>query len=112
MASVKKSGKSAPKSAPTKRVPSHGKGKLLTGGMPGNKGGTGRPPDAFKALCQELASGAKTIDNVKTILGDPDHPQFLPALRWATEHGYGKAKDSVEVSGGVTVKLEYVDGDE
>lgn len=76
--------------------------------MPGNKGG-GRPPDAFKALCRELASGEKTIGNVRAILTDPNHPQFLPALRWAAEHGYGKAKESVDVtSNGNTVGSQAI----
>ncbi len=31
-----------------------GKGALLTGGVPGNKGGTGRPPNEVRALAREL----------------------------------------------------------
>lgn len=65
--------------------------------MPGNKGG-GRPPDEFKELCRQLASGEITIANVQKILKNPKHAQFLPALRWATENGYGKPKESIEHS--------------
>lgn len=84
------------------RVPSHGKGKLRIGGT--NKGGPGRPPDAFKELCRQLASGEKTVVSVRAILEDETHPQFVAALKWATEHGYGKPKESIEHSGEVTMK--------
>lgn len=43
----------------------HG-GALLTGGVPGNKGGTGRPPDWLKALKREAASDA--VVQVKEML--------------------------------------------
>ena len=71
-------------------------GRLRTGN-PG--GGGGRPRDAFKQLCRELASGEQTVENVRAILGDPKHQLFLGALKWATEHGYGKATEKVELSG-------------
>jgi hypothetical protein len=32
-------------------------------------------------------------------LRDANHPAFLGAVNWATNHGYGKAKESLEVSG-------------
>ena len=75
----------------------HG-GALLLGGKRGNKGG-GRKPDEFKALCRELVSGAKTMENVREILADTNHPHFMSALKWAAEHGYGKAKETVEHQG-------------
>lgn len=84
---------------PAKIPQKHG-GALNSGGTPGNRGGPGRPPDAFKELCRQLASGEKTIANVREILANPDHAQFLPALRWATEHGYGKPKESHELEVG------------
>ncbi len=34
-------------------VPAHGRGALRTGGNPGNKGGTGRPPSKVRKLCRE-----------------------------------------------------------
>ena len=49
---------------------------------------------------------------MKAILKNEKHPAFIGALKWATENGYGKAKESVEVNGGITVKLQYVDDDE
>lgn len=84
-----------PKKTPM-RKPKHGRGLLRIGGT--NKGGPGRPPDEFKELCRQLASGEITIANVQKILNNPRHAQFLPALRWATENGYGKPKESLELS--------------
>lgn len=57
----------------------------------------GRPPDEFKALCRELATAANTIKAVRAILKDQDHGQFLQALRWASEHGYGKPNQPVDL---------------
>lgn len=79
-------------------------GGALRFGNPGNKGSNGRPPDAFRQLCRELASGEKTIESVIKILDNPDHPQFVAALRWATEHGYGKPAQTLEHSGHVTLE--------
>lgn len=88
--------KSARKSAPG--VPFQAGADRRRGRGP-KKGTGGRPPDAFKALCQDLASGKVTVANVRAILTDKDHPQFMPALRWATENGYGKPSQAVELTG-------------
>lgn len=64
----------------------------------------GRPPDEFKALCRELATAANTIKAVREILKDQDHAQFLQALRWASEHGYGKPNQPLEHSGSITME--------
>lgn len=63
------------------------------------KPGPGRPPDEFKEMCQRLASKNATANRVARILKDEDHPFFISALKWATENGYGRAKETVEVSG-------------
>lgn len=72
----------------------HG-GALRNGGT--NKGGTGRPPDAFKAMCRALACSAE--EAATTVLGNPDHPAFVGALKWASEHGYGKPSQTIEHTG-------------
>lgn len=61
--------------------------------------GPGRPPDEFKQLCQRLASRNRTVNVVAKILSDEEHPMFMAALKWATEHGYGKAMQPIEHSG-------------
>ena len=92
------SAKKTPSKTPL-RTPAHGKGKLRVGGT--NKGGPGRPPDAFKELCRQLASGDLTVKAVKAILKDEAHPQFMAALKWATENGYGKPNQTIEHSGSI-----------
>ena len=81
----------------------HG-GAIAPGAGGGPQPGSGRPPDAFKALCRQLASGEITVEQVEAILKDKGHPQFMAALKWATEHGYGKPTEHVEHSGTVTHK--------
>ncbi len=91
--------KSARKTAHIIRHPKANGGALLSAGQPGNKGGTGRPPDAFRELCRELACSGSVA--AAAILQLPDHPAYIGALKWATEHGYGKPKETVEHSGNV-----------
>ena len=64
----------------------------------------GRPPDAFRELCRQLASGETTVGEIRAVLKDRTHPQFMAALKWATEHGYGKPTEHVEHSGTVNHK--------
>lgn len=56
----------------------------------------GRPPDAFKEMCRGLASSADVEREVRKIIkrGSKD-PMFVQALRWASEHGYGKPAQAV-----------------
>jgi hypothetical protein len=82
-------------------------GGALNTGNPGNAGG-GRTPDAFKAMCRELVTREQTLAAVDEILRDKSHPLFMSALNWATNHGYGKAKESLEVSGRGGAPLDHV----
>lgn len=98
------------------RTPKHGAGKLRVGN-PGNVGGPGRPPDEFKRLCQHLASRAETVAAVTAILNDPRHPAYLGALKWATENGYGRPEQRVDVTSGqqplrFTLAIGHRDGDD
>lgn len=95
---------------PVLRTPRHGGGKLRVGGYNGGAGG--RPPDAFKALCRELASRDETVQAVTAILADRDHPAYLGALKWASEHGYGRPTQPVEHAGDVTLRIEYAEDDD
>lgn len=89
--------KSANKSAPGKPFQSGADQRRGNGPSKGAPN-AGRPPDEFKALCRELATTANTIKAVRAILKDQDHSQFLQALRWASEHGYGKPTQPMEHS--------------
>jgi len=91
----------SPKKSPQKRVLKPrpgGRGALMTGGT--NKGGTGRPPDEFKRAMAELASSDDVLRHVRNVLNDPSHPQWLGAWKWATERGYGKTPDQLDVTSG------------
>ena len=88
-------------------------GGTLKTGNPGNKGGTGRPPDAFKAAMAELASSDEVIEHVRAVLADPSHPQWLGAWKHVTEHGYGKATQGLDVTSGgerIVVKMDFGTG--
>ena len=91
----------------SQRLPAH-----LVPGNPGNSGGkpgrSGRLPDAFKAMCRELVSQDETLEVVRAILSDGNHPLFLGALKWATEHGYGKATEKHEVTGAAGGPIRHV----
>jgi len=49
-------------------------------------------------MCRELASREQTLATVDEILRDKSQPMFMSALKWATEHGDGKAKESLDMS--------------
>lgn len=87
-------------------IPGRNGGTLLPGGQEGNKGGTGRPPNEFKAAMQALASRDDVLESLKRITDDPDHPHYMAALKHVTEHGYGKAPQTVNanIEGEITVK--------
>jgi hypothetical protein len=95
--SARKRAAKTPQQTPRTRRTANG--GTLRVGNPGNKGGTGRPPNEFKELCRQLASSAKTIEQVQKILMSPKHPLFMGALKWASEHGYGKPNQSLEIAG-------------
>jgi len=95
---ARKTAKKTAKPKPRKIRQPKGKGALYAGGVPGNKGG-GRPLDAFKAMCQRLASREETERAVDRILRNQNHPAFMGALKWATEHGYGQPRAAIELTG-------------
>lgn len=89
--------KTARKTAKPAKIPQpNGKGELYSGGVPGNKGGTGRPPNEFVERMRELASSEERLKHVETILDDPNHAQYMAARRYVTEYGYGKPNQPVE----------------
>ncbi len=86
--------KTAVKTTVSKVPQPHG-GALNDGGTPNNKGG-GRPRDEWKHTLQGLASREETIAHVRAVLDEgPDHPFFFRALDYATDHGFGKANQSL-----------------
>jgi hypothetical protein len=68
-------------------------------GIGGKKGRSGRPHDEFKAALAALADETVQRGYVTRILRNHNHPQFMSALRWATDRGYGPVAQTHEVSG-------------
>lgn len=69
-------------------VPQSKGGALLTGGVPGHKGGGGRPPDEFKRILAHLSSREETVTALGKILKNPDHPHFMKAQAYVSDRGY------------------------
>lgn len=67
----------------------HG-GSLLTGGVPGNAGGTGRPPNWLKDWCDELLASEKSKEQVKEILEDKTHSAYHQMWKAVAERAHGK----------------------
>ncbi len=93
--------KSRPKSPPKRKgnvanlIP--GKGRGPKPGAPN----AGRPPDEWKAKLREMASRDEVLAHVNSVLlQGPEHPFFDKALQYVTDHGYGKAASSVDVTSG------------
>lgn len=75
------------------------KGGTLRVGNPGNKGG-GRTKDEFKAKMRELAGGDESLAYLEMCIKGVHGPKaHASALAFAAEHGYGKATETLEVSG-------------
>lgn len=49
-------------------------------------------------MCRALASSREVEKAVVAALKSPNHPAFLGALKWASEHGYGGPVRSVDVT--------------
>lgn len=63
---------------------------------PGNRVG----PDVqmFKVRMATIAERTKTAKNLEKILDDHDHPAFMKALEFASDRGFGKVGQSVDVT--------------
>jgi hypothetical protein len=59
-------------------------------------------------MCRELVTRNETLAAVRKILRDPDHPAFVGALKWATEHGHGRPLQRVEAGSKVNLTIRLV----
>jgi hypothetical protein len=77
----------------------NGKGALLAGGKPGNKGGTGRPPSAIRA--QMRGSLAERISIAEAIADDKDAKASdrLHALDLLAKYGLGTTSTETDTEG-------------
>lgn len=74
-------------------------GRLRAGGTRGNRGGPGRPSNAFKEYCARLLEDRACQAQVRRVLRDASHPAFAALWKAIAERAYGKAPQAVEVSG-------------
>ena len=86
---------------------------LPAGAHPGNTGGkpgrSGRRPDEFKAMMRRLVNRKDVAAAFRSILLNPEHPEFLRAFKLAAEIGYGRPTLLAEVQGLPTdVKVTHV----
>lgn len=66
------------------------------------KGSGGRPRNVWKQALANMASSDEVLYHVRTALeAGPEHPFFAKALEYATDHGMGKATQSIEHSGAI-----------
>jgi hypothetical protein len=66
------------------------------------KGSGGRPRSEWKQALANMASSDEVLYHVRCALeAGPEHPFFAKALEYATDHGMGKATQSIEHSGSI-----------
>lgn len=91
-AAGKSAGETTTPTAPSLVPQPHG-GALLTGGVPGNAGGTGRPPSAIRASLREDFDRRRVILN--EIADDKEAPRSerIKAVETIGKFGLGNAKE-------------------
>ena len=87
-------------------VPQAHGGALLSGGLPGNRGG-GRTPDAFKRWCADQLAGPDREAAVEKVLRDSSHPAYSAMWKAVADRAYGRPKESVEHSGSIGAVIEH-----
>jgi hypothetical protein len=97
------SGKAARKAGATERKPNAGAFVADDPRINRTKAGPGRPKDKFKRLCQRLTMRS-TRKYVKRILRNPNHQHYMSALKWASEHGFGKPDAHLDVKASITLE--------
>lgn len=80
MSGQKTSAKSSAKT-PELRTPAHGKGKLLTGGVPGHKGGGGRPRKDVIEFWKDQLDDPEVQEQIALSMKDRKEPAFVQMIR-------------------------------
>lgn len=99
---AKKRAKRSAKTSVVKVPQAHG--GALQVGNPGNKGGTGRPPNWLKDWCDELLANDKAKKQVEEILQDKDHQAYHQMWKAVSDRAAGKPGLSLEVKGEIIHK--------
>lgn len=87
----------------------HG-GALLAGGMPGNKGGPGRPPNSETEFWEGCADDPAVQERIREVLKDTAHPQFAKLVMYANDRAKGKPRQMIQVQTMPTPVFGPLDG--
>lgn len=77
------------------KIGQHHGGALYAGGVPGHRGGPGRPPNEFKRQMAALADRGAQVAAARGVLDNPDHPHWLSAWKFVTEQAYGRPSQPI-----------------
>jgi len=88
--------KTTVKTTAVEQVPQPHGGALNVGGTPGNKGGSGRPPNWLRDKCDELLCAPECVAQVTAILENKDHPAFPTMWKALADRAYGKPTERIE----------------
>jgi hypothetical protein len=94
--------------ARAKEIPTR-KGKhggTLRIGNPGNKGGTGRPPNAFRHFCQEVLADPNTRKAIRKIARSSDNPASVNLFGKLALFGYGPPRSEGSEDSDVQVVMD------
>lgn len=78
---------------------------MLSGGLPGNRGG-GRTKDSHLEFCRALLASPLCEQAVEAVVTNEDHPAFAAMYKTLREAAYGKPQQSIEHSGSVGAVIE------
>lgn len=99
----KKAARAKLKNGPTQKGRNGG---TLRKGNPGNRGGTGRPPHAFRHFCQDVLADPNTRKAIRKIARSPDSPGAVNLFGKLALFGYGPPKSEGEEGSDVQVVMD------
>lgn len=79
------------------KVPQPHGGALNAGGTPGNKGGTGRPPNSFRAFLKTLREDPEVQSAILSAAKDPTSRGFSTAMALAEKYDDDKPAERGEL---------------
>ena len=99
------------KPAATELIPQAHGGALLPGGVPGNKGGAGRPPNWLRDWCDDLLAKEENKAEVEAVLGNNKHPAFATMWKAIAERAHGKPDQRIMASTDTMLRIVVVSED-
>lgn len=103
--SAERSSEPNPVANPVRTQPGKNGGTLKVGGT---NPGSGRPPDAWKALCADMADRGAKAALAKKVLDDPEHPAWLGAWKFVAEQAHGKAAQTIKGDPDQPLRFEVI----